>query len=283
MGPYMWREPGSTILGGGMTRMVKILILVNIGVFVLQMASGGILDVYLGLSSVDAFRKSGAFRQPQIQFLPWQFVTYMFLHSIRNLLHLVFNMFMLWMFGRELESLWGEKAFLRFYLTCGVGAGIASYLATFGDPVITIGASGAIFGILVAYAVIFPERLITVFILIFPLPPMKAKHVVMIFAGLELLFGVSGAAPGIAHFAHLGGGLVGYIYLKMWRKRSFYGGEYRESILARFGEVLRRWSQKQDEGLDREVDKILAKISKTGVSSLTRREKSILDKKSKKK
>lgn len=260
----------SAMIGGGMTRMVKTLILVNVAVFVLQMASGGRLDVYLGLNSVLVFR----------HLFLWQFLTYMFLHSVHNLFHILINMYILWMFGRELESIWGEKAFLRFYLTCGIGAGIISSLFTMGSPTMTIGASGAIFGILVAYAVVYPERLITVFILIFPLPPMKAKHVVMIFAGMELLFGVSGTAPGIAHFAHLGGGVIGFIYLKVWKRRSLYGVDYRESFLSRLRESFNRWKQNQDVILEQEVDKILEKVSKSGIKSLSRREKSILRRKS---
>ncbi len=275
MRPYY--GSGSMLLGGGMTRTIKTLILINIGVFLLQIASGGKLSQVFGLCSHRYMQEADDIFPV---FLIWQFFTYMFLHG--DPWHLFFNMFILWMFGRQLESLWGEKPFLRYYLICGIGAGIANYLFTMGSLAITIGASGAIFGILVAFAVIYPEQLITVFILIFPLPPMKAKHVVLIFAGLELLFGVSGTMPGIAHFAHLGGAAVGYIYLKMWRKASHYDVGHRETFLSRLGEVFSRWRQRRADLSEREVDRILDKISTHGLQDLSWREKTILRRRSKK-
>ncbi len=268
---------GSMILGGGMTRTIKTLMIINVAVFLLQIASGWKLNEFLGLCS-DKYIRGKDHLFPV--FLIWQIFTYMFLHG--GVLHLAFNMFLLWMFGRELESLWGEKAFLRYYLICGVGAGVVTYFFTLGSSVITIGASGAVFGVLVAYAVIYPEQLITL-LLFFIIPiTLKAKHLVMIFAGIELLHCISGTNDGVGHFAHVGGAAVGYLYLKMWRKASFYDVGSRENLLSRFTEPFRRWKQYRAEVLEKEVDRILGKISKQGIESLTRREKIILRRRSRK-
>lgn len=270
MGEYGYGS-GSPVMGGGITKTVKTLIFVNVAAFLLQAASGGRLSGYLGLSSMHVFHNL---------FL-WQLVTYMFLHG--GVWHLALNMFILWMFGRELEGIWGEKGFLRYYLTCGIGAGIVTYFFTMGAPVITIGASGAIFGILVAYAVIYPERPITL-LLFFVLPvTLKAKHLVMGLAALEFLHCASGTPDGVGHFAHLGGAVIGYLYLRMWRRRSFYSTSYGKTILSRVGELLQRQKQKQADDLESEVDRILDKISRTGLQSLSRREKNLLHKKSAKK
>ena len=162
-------------------------------------------------------------------------------------------------FGRELEGIWGEKGFLRYYLTCGIGAGIVTYFFTMGSPIITIGASGAIFGILVAYAVIYPDRPITL-LLFFVLPiTMKAKHLVMGLAALEFLHCASGTSDGIGHFAHLGGAVVGYIYLRMWRRRSFYSTGYGETILSRVGDFVQKRKQKQAGDLEEPAPQKISK------------------------
>ena len=273
---------GSMLLGGGMTRTIKTLILINIGVYLLEIAGGraasgeNLLVEIFGLSSHTHIQETDGVSH---RFLIWQFFTYMFLHG--GVWHLAINMFILWMFGRQLEDLWGNKAFLRYYLTCGIGAGVATYFFTMGSDVVTIGASGAIFGILVAYAVIYPEQLITL-LLFFILPiTLKAKHLVMIIAGMELLQCISGTVDGIGHFAHLGGAVVGYIYLKMWRRFSYYDAGQRETFLSRLGEVFSRWGQRRADLSEREVDRILDKISRHGLQSLSRREKITLRRRSK--
>ena len=151
-------------------------------------------------------------------FMPWQLVTYGFLHSKANLAHIFFNMFGLWMFGRDLERLMGPQRFLTYYMTCVIGAGIVQLIvAQFqGDVYPTLGASGGLFGILLAYGLAFPNR--TVMLLIPPIP-MPARVFVIVYGLLELFLGVSGYAPGIAHFAHLGGMLFGYLLLRHWSRR----------------------------------------------------------------
>jgi membrane associated rhomboid family serine protease len=166
---------------------------------------------------------------PSPFFKIWQPVTYMFMHG--DFSHLFFNMFALWMFGRGLEQELGTKRFLTYYLVCGIGAGLVqlgvaqidlmrlseasilyqSYLCT---P--TVGASGAVFGLLLAFGMLHPNA--TIMLLIPPIP-MKAKWFVIIYGLLELLFGVSGKMDSVAHFAHLGGMFWGWLLLIWWRYR----------------------------------------------------------------
>jgi membrane associated rhomboid family serine protease len=150
-------------------------------------------------------------------FQPWQLLTYGFLHSPSFLWHIFMNMYGLWMFGRDLERMMGAKRFLTYYLTCVVGAAIVQLIVagTQGDVYPTIGASGGVFGILLAYGMAFPNRMI---ILLIPPIPMRAKYFVLVFGLLELYLGVSGNAPGIANFAHLGGMLFGFLLIQYWKK-----------------------------------------------------------------
>ncbi len=141
-------------------------------------------------------------------FMPWQLVTYMFLHA--NLSHIFFNLFALWIFGQALENLWGTKRFLIYYFLTGIGAGI---IQLFVSSASTIGASGAVFGILLGFGMMYPDRRI---MLLFPPVPIKAKYFVGFYGALELFNGLTRADSGIAHFAHLGGLLVGFILIKFW-------------------------------------------------------------------
>ncbi len=157
-------------------------------------------------------------------FLPWQVVTYAFLHA--GLGHLFFNMLGLWMFGSELEQTWGRQRFIRFYAASVLTAAAAQLLVTWllGSMYPTVGASGGLFGLLLAYGMTFPNRTIVPLI---PPIPMKAKVFVAIYGGLELLMGVTGTASGVAHFAHLGGMLGGFLMLRYWRGQSPFSGRRR--------------------------------------------------------
>jgi membrane associated rhomboid family serine protease len=157
-------------------------------------------------------------------FLPWQVVTYAFLHA--GLGHLFFNMLGLWMFGSELEQVWGRQRFIRFYAASVLSAAAAQLLVTWllGSMYPTVGASGGLFGLLLAYGMTFPNRTIVPLI---PPIPMKAKVFVAIYGGLELLMGVTGTASGVAHFAHLGGMLGGFLMLRYWRGQSPFSGRRR--------------------------------------------------------
>lgn len=153
-------------------------------------------------------------------FLPWQVVTYAFLHG--SIGHLFFNMLGLWMFGSELERVWGPKRFMQFYAASVLAAAAAQLLVTgwLGSVYPTVGASGGLFGLLLAFGMMFPNRTIMP---LFPPIPMKAKVFVALYGGLELLLGVTGSASGVAHFAHLGGMLGGFLMLRYWRGQSPFG------------------------------------------------------------
>ena len=151
-------------------------------------------------------------------FMPWQLLTYGFLHDTGGITHILFNMFGLWMFGRDLERIMGPRRFATYYLVCVIGAGITQliFASVTGGDYPTVGASGGLFGILLAYAMAFPDRKV---MLLFPPIPMKAKYFVLFFGLLELYLGVSGRAPGVANFAHLGGMLFGFLLILRWRLR----------------------------------------------------------------
>jgi len=148
------------------------------------------------------------------EFSPLQLLTYGFLHG--GFSHLFFNMFALYMFGCPLELTWGPKRFLTYYLVCIAGAGLCQLLAALAStgysPV--VGASGGVFGLLLAFGMLFPYQRV---MLLFPPIPMKARTFVIVFGAAELLFGLMGWQPGIAHFAHLGGMLFGWLLIRYWR------------------------------------------------------------------
>jgi membrane associated rhomboid family serine protease len=199
----------------------------------------------------------------------WQFVTYMFLHG--GFWHLFLNMFILWMFGSEIERYWGSRTFLKYYFITGVGAGLLSWLTAINSPHPTIGASGAIYGILVAYGMMFPNRPVYLYFLL----PIKAKHFVIFLAIMELMASRGQASSGIAHFAHLGGMLFGYVYLKRERL-----GYLMKSLVGKQRSRRRaqkKWQQEQDRDMEQKVDEILQKISREGMESLTPEEKDLLD------
>jgi len=223
------------------------------------------------------------------KFMIWQFFTYMFLHG--GFGHILFNMFALWMFGTELEYNWGTSDFLKYYFTCGVGGGILVWLTSmfgFSSYLIpTIGASGAIFGLLVAYGMMWPDRSI----FIFGILPMKALHFVIIFGALDLLQGLSRSGSGIAYFCHVGGGVTGFIYLKYgWRIMVHLENQINKFKARRFKIIhggkksgFGSDSRESHPDFDDEVDRILDKIAREGMDSLSDREKQILDRASDKK
>jgi membrane associated rhomboid family serine protease len=147
-------------------------------------------------------------------FAPWQLLSYALLHG--SFLHLAFNMYGLWMFGSELERIWGPRRLLQYYVASVLVAGLVQLLVASGGPVAypTVGASGGLFGLLLGYAMLFPHRKL---MLLFPPIPMPAWLFVVLFGALELTLGVTGAQSGIAHFAHLGGMLGGWLTLRYWR------------------------------------------------------------------
>ena len=157
----------------------------------------------------DAFSPGGNFQ-------PWQLLTYGFLHGSFG--HLFFNMLALFMFGAALEQTWGEKRFLTYYLVCVGGAGLCQLLvaAMMGGGAPVLGASGGVFGLLLAYGLLFPNQRI---MLLFPPIPMRARTLVIVYGLVELVLGITGTRSGVAHFAHLGGMLFGWLLIQHWRGR----------------------------------------------------------------
>ena len=153
------------------------------------------------------------------QFAPWQLLTYAFLHG--DLMHLFFNMLGIWMFGSELERLWGQKRFIQMLLAGAIAAALVQLVfnLVIGSRAPMVGASGALFGLLLCYGMLFPNRTIMP---LFPPIPMKARTFVIVFGALELFFGVRGDV-GVAHFAHLGGMLGGFLMIRYWRGQSPFG------------------------------------------------------------
>jgi len=195
------------------TDVVKHLLIIN----VLMFFGTNLLGENIRMSLALYFPGSEYFR-------PYQLVTHMFMHG--NLSHLFFNMFALYMFGPPLEALWGERRFLFFYLFSGVGALGLHLLVTYIElssgsipaevvNIPMVGASGAIFGLLAGYGMSFPNNIIQ---MIFPPIAMRAKYFVLIYAALELFFGLQRVMPEIAHFAHLGGALFGFLLIVFWRQ-----------------------------------------------------------------
>jgi len=203
-----------------LTGVVKHLLVINIlmffGSMIVLKDQAGILAMHWPMSEF---------------FKPFQIVTHMFMHA--SITHLLFNMFGLYMFGTALEYYWGPKKFLFYYLFCGFGALLLHLLVWYIEisaftpleyeyflsrPYSVLGASGAIYGLLLGFGMQFPNTRI---MLLFPPIPMKAKYFVLIFAAIELYLGFSGTKSGVAHFAHLGGALSGLILMLYWR----YGGK----------------------------------------------------------
>jgi membrane associated rhomboid family serine protease len=184
------------------------LVVANVGAFLLQSILPGIVGPFaLWPLHTSSFAQD-------VGFAPWQLVTYAFLHG--GLLHLAFNMFALYMFGGPLERELGPRRYLVYYFACVVAAAVAQLSVAFlsGEIYPTVGASGGVFGLLLAFAIRFPHARI---MLLFPPIPMPARVFVVLYAVIELVLGVTGSQEGVAHFAHLGGMVGGYAMLRWWR------------------------------------------------------------------
>lgn len=241
-------------------KVIKIIIILNIIIFLIEISTGRKFIYNFGLVPEDIFHK----------FTLWQIFTYMFLHG--NLFHILVNMFILWMFGRNIEEIWGSYKFLKYYFICGIFAGVLILITSPYSDIPNIGASGAIYGILTAFAIIFPDTLIYVYFIF----PIKAKYMVILMGFISFLSGISGTEPGISHFGHLGGIVAGYIYLKydIIIEKLLNSADYLFSKI--------RKKNKRVYTID-EIDRILDKILIEGVDSLTEKEKKIMDEYTRKK
>jgi membrane associated rhomboid family serine protease len=193
-----------------MPPVTRTLLVLNVAIFALQYVMGPFLLRWFALWPPASAQFPGA---PGFEL--WQLLTYGFLHG--GLTHLFFNMFALYMFGGEIERLFGARRYATYYLVCVVGAAIAQLVVISNldsRPVPTVGASGGVFGLLLAFGMAFPQRRI---MLLFPPIPMPAWLFVTLYGLLELYLGVTGSGQGVAHFAHLGGMVAGFILLLRWR------------------------------------------------------------------
>jgi len=245
-----------------MPPIVRLLIVSNVVLYALSWLVAGQFDHIFGLVPARVLGERWV----------WQLFTYMFLHG--SLLHLLFNLLAIWMFGLPLESQWGSREFLKFYMVCGVGAGLINVAMTPASQAPIIGASGAVYGLLVAFAMMYPDAVVYLYAFF----PVKAKHMAILFGLMEFFAGATNASPGIARFAHLGGMLVGYLYLRWWwilklKARSLGGGAgERHPPRPRRGAERARTCEEEMVEVDRILDKILAK----GESSLTPEERDVL-------
>jgi membrane associated rhomboid family serine protease len=248
---------------GPLTRAVKQLLIANTGLFLLTQI----------VSSFPWFDTFGLVPRAVLgQFRLWQLVTYLFLHG--NFWHILMNMFALWMFGVPLERDWGYDAFMKFYFIVGFAAGVATWLLMLGSSTPTIGASGAIMGVLVAFALLYPDTPILLAFII----PVPARIFVLIYAVMEFLSARRFASDGIGHVTHLSGMAAAFFYLKAdWRLGAVVE-RFRRKLRARSRGLRvveparkppapRRLGPKP--GDDSEVDAILDKISREGIDSLT--------------
>lgn len=183
---------------------VQFILITTIACYLLQFAAGGAAIANFALWPLGS------------NFMPWQLVSYAFLHG--SIMHIAFNMYGLWLFGREVEYLLGRRVFLQLYFASVISAGLMQLLATglSGGDYPTVGASGGVFGVLLAFGLFFPNRVI---MLLIPPVALPARVFVFLYAGLELFLGVTGTEAGVAHFAHLGGMIGGYLVIRRWRTR----------------------------------------------------------------
>ncbi len=266
--------------------VIKALLISNCAVF-LGMSFFGLFFIH-GTSIGEIFNRLFPLYPLGAGFRIWQLFTYMFMHG--GLMHLFFNMFALWMFGMELENTWGSRKFLGYYMICGIGAGISTLLIgpLFAPPGPTVGASGAIYGVLLAFGMMFPDRPIFLYFLL----PIRARYFVMIYMALEVYAGITGTADGVAHFAHLGGAAVGLVYMLLDRRgislsriiqrtRSRFVpteqvGRYTSTDRVHVSDAKFFDIDDEERISQQRVDEILDKINQHGYQSLTEREKKIL-------
>lgn len=254
--------------GSSLPPGIKNLLLANITVFLFQAFTplGPIIEKQFALSY------NGVFEQGKI----WQLFSYMFLHG--GFGHIFWNMFILWMFGTEIEREWGTPEFLKFYFLTGIGAGVLNIFLS--DPRIpTIGASGALYGIFAGYLVLWPNRIIYLNFLF----PVKAKYLIGFLALIELFSTLNPGQSLIAHAAHLGGFAVGIIYLKFWKAyyytRSFLSKNISGGISKSPNMNFHKGGAEDSkvEHYRKKIDELLDKINRVGYLNLTDEEKKLLD------
>jgi membrane associated rhomboid family serine protease len=252
---FGWRRPRTSI--------IRTLIILNLAIWGLLTltGTGRLIFPFLGLVP----------RLVWSNFMIWQPITYMFLHA--GFWHVALNMFVLWMFGSELEREWGGSSFLRYYLITGIGAGLVTMLFSFNSTIPVIGASGAIYGVLLAYGLAYPNREVYLYFLF----PVKVKYFVGLLAMVAFVASLQPGVSPVSHLTHLSGMLIGWLYLKSgWRSTWTQVGQ-RVANLQEERQIRKEFIESQeDERLRQQVDEILDKISTNGFSSLSKEEQDTL-------
>ncbi len=266
-------QRGEFQFGYRLSPWVKRLIIANAVVYVLQ---------WTELLSLDIVIDYLAFDDARILTRPWTVLTYMFVHG--GFFHVFLNMLMLFFFGPPLEERWGGKEFIRYYLICGIGGALFNLIFSEG---LIIGASAAVYGVMLAYALNWPNSLVWIYAIF----PVKVKYLVLILGAISFFSAFSGASDGVAHFAHLGGLVVGYAYLKkgwqlgvQWealkkrlRRRKFSVVPGGAVAKPKNGATQRQSESEEEAKILEVVDQLLDKIAAKGLDSLTREERNFLD------
>ncbi len=277
----MYQRSAGFRFGGPVTQGVKFIMIINGVVFLIQQIAGLIsphwMEYVFGLSH-NAFSN---------ELMLWQPFTYMFLHG--GWLHIIFNLLALWMFGGELELVWGRKKFVRYYILTGIGAGLfialMNYLVfvRYGSSAVTIGASGAIYAVLLAYAIMWPNREVLLYFLF----PVKIKYLVLAFGLMEFfgtLSSTAGTGGNISHIGHLGGLISGFILINISRKSPVSNFSVPQKKLSLFERIKKKIRLKRKKNVidtrieaKKIIDDTLAKIAKSGMNSLTAEERKKLE------
>jgi membrane associated rhomboid family serine protease len=252
-------RPSNPFYGPWTRGIVTKIVIINVAVFILQLLLAKTnFTLMLGLWPKLVVTRG----------FVWQLITYMFLHG--GFWHLILNMFIIWMFGSQLEAVWGGERFLKYYIVCGLGGALFSFI--FAYNTLVIGASGAGYGILLAYAVLFPYNQIYVWGIF----PVRARTLVIVLAAIEFLSGVSGR-DGIAHFAHLGGMAAGLLYMRTDHRAWRFWVRLRE-IFKGMPIRIKLRDDGDEEDVDAEkIDSILDKLSEKGYENLSETERRILE------
>tara|TARA_B100001750_G_C15515926_1_gene607203 strand:- start:3250 stop:4083 length:834 start_codon:yes stop_codon:yes gene_type:complete len=249
------------------TDAIKLLVSINFLVFLLQTISGQerILFQLFGMVPKNTWS----------QLMVWQPFTYLFFHG--GIWHVLINMFVLWMFGSELETVWGKKEFLKYYFITGIGSGLVTIFFSLNSLIPVVGASGAVYGILLAYGLTFPNRYVYLYFLI----PVKVKFFVIVIGVIAFFSSIGAGSSGVSHLTHLSGMLIGLGYLK-----SNYKLDMVKNILVKQKDEIRhriiKNKRRRDEDLRFEVDQLLDRINEVGYDGLSDKQKKFLYEASKK-
>lgn len=249
------------------TDAIKFIISINFLIFILQYLSG-MEDELFTIFGIVPSKTFG-------ELMLWQPFTYLFFHG--GIWHVLINMFVLWMFGSELEKFWGKKEFLRFFFITGIGSGLITILFSLSSTNPVVGASGAIYGVLLAYGFMFPNRLVYLYFLI----PIKVKYLVILIGTIAFFSSLNPGNSNISHLTHLSGMVIGFIYLRS----SINWNTINHFVIHRKDEIKRHYEDKKNEkreALKLQVDAILDKINDVGYDNLSESEREFLFKASKK-